>query len=196
MDLQDERLLDVPLLDQNLLSQNLLGKNYFDLFGLPAQFIIDLNLLDQNYRKLQSQVHPDRFVAGSPTERMQSMQIATQANEAYRTLKHPTSRARYLLQLQGIDTLEESNTAMPADFLMMQMEWRETAEDAQAAHDIAALDALLNTMRQTYKELQTNLAKALDNTEQLALATETVRKLSFIDKVRADVEQAIAKLED
>ncbi|HSH72265.1 MAG TPA: Fe-S protein assembly co-chaperone HscB [Methylophilaceae bacterium] len=173
----------------------LLSRNYFELFGLSSGFAIDLNLLDLNYRKLQSEVHPDRFVSSSPSDRMQSMQIATQANEAYRTLKNPTARARYLLQLQGIETLEESNTAMPADFLMLQMEWRETAEDAEAARDIGALDGLLGTMREMTSSLHGQLLIALED-NQLTLAAEIVRKLSFIDKLRADVEQTIEKLED
>jgi len=173
----------------------LLSQNYFELFGLPSGFAIDLNMLDQNYRKLQSEVHPDRFVSSAASDRLQSMQVATQANEAYRTLKNPTARARYLLQLQGIETLEESNTAMPADFLMLQMEWRETAEDAEMARDISALDGLLGIMHQTTDNLHQQLQVVLDE-KQLHLAAEIVRKLSFIDKLREDVARKIEKLED
>jgi len=168
--------------------------NYFDLLGIPTHFNVDLSVLDANYRKIQNEVHPDKFVTASASERLQSMQKATMTNEAYQTLKHPTSRARHLLELQGIATLEESNTAMPADFLMTQMEWRENIEDAKNAKDIAALDAQLQQMRQEAKQLQLQLATELEtNTEQ---ATLTVRKLSFIDKVSADVNALISKLED
>jgi len=168
--------------------------NYFDLLGIPTHFNVDLSVLDANYRKIQNEVHPDKFVTASASERLQSMQKATMTNEAYQTLKHPTSRARHLLELQGIATLEDSNTAMPADFLMTQMEWRENIEDAKNAKDIAALDAQLQQMRQEAKQLQLQLATELEtNTEQ---ATLTVRKLSFIDKVSADVNALISKLED
>jgi len=168
--------------------------NYFDLLGIPTHFNVDLSVLDANYRKIQNEVHPDKFVTASASERLQSMQKATMTNEAYQTLKHPTSRARHLLELQGIATLEDSNTAMPADFLMTQMEWRENIEDAKNAKDIAALDAQLQQMRQEAKQLQLQLATELEtNTEQ---ATLTVRKLSVIDKVSADVNALISKLED
>lgn len=169
-------------------------QNYFALFQLPAQFEIDLAVLDVNYRKLQAEVHPDKFVNASPAERMQSMQMATLANEAYQTLKQPTARARYLLQLQDIDTSEEVNTAMPADFLMAQMEWREAMDDAKAAKDIAALDALLIDMRAQAQALQEQLPFAI--TSAPAQAALTVRKLRFIDKVSEDVNQLIAQLED
>lgn len=171
-------------------------KNHFELFELPAQFAIDLDLLDQNYRTIQSEVHPDRFASGSGAERLKSMQLATQANEAYQTLKNPTARARYLLQLQGIDTQEDSNTAMPHDFLMLQMEWREAIEEAIDAKDIDALDTLLIETRKTAKQFQQDLTTQLGEAKELVLASGTVRKLSFIDKVQADIEHAINRLED
>ncbi|BCM25671.1 Fe-S protein assembly co-chaperone HscB [Methyloradius palustris] len=170
--------------------------NYFELFNLPATFSVDSQLLDINYRKLQSEVHPDRFVTASSAERMKSMQMATLANDAYQTLKQPLSKARYLLKLAGIATDEENNTAMPADFLMLQMEWRETIEDARNAKDIDALDNLLNEIAQNANTLQQTLKIALDETNDLELAADTVRKLSFIEKLREDVSQSIEKLEN
>lgn len=170
--------------------------NHFQLFDLPVQFDLDLDQLNQRYLKVQSEVHPDRFAAASAAERLKSMQLATRANEAYQTLKQPTARARYLLQLQGVDTQEESNTAMPADFLMLQMEWREALEEAVYNSNIAALDKLLLEMRKTARQLEQTLQQQLDHDRALEQAAGTVRKLSFIDKAQADVEQAIARLED
>ncbi len=171
-------------------------KNHFQLFGLPTQFAINLDMLDQNYRKLQSKVHPDRFVTGSAAERLQSMQLATLANEAYQTLKDPTARTRYLLQMNGVDTQEESNTAMPADFLMLQMEWREAIEDARMKHDIAALVALLKEIQQMAKKLQGDLRVDIDEKQAYTQAAKTLRKLKFIDKACDDIEQAIVSLEN
>ena len=163
---------------------------------MPVQFDLDLALLDQHYRTLQAEVHPDRFAAASAGERLQSMQWATLVNEAYQALKHPSARARYLLQLQGVDTAEESNTSMPMDFLMLQMEWREAIEEAFDARDIAALDSLLKQMRQQGQALQSQLQQTLDLDKNWPQAAELVRKLSFIDKIRADVTQKISLLED
>ncbi|MGP1717816.1 MAG: Fe-S protein assembly co-chaperone HscB [Methylophilus sp.] len=169
-------------------------QNYFALFQLPQQFNIEPATLDANYRTLLAEVHPDKFVNASPAARMQSMQQATLANEAYRTLKQPTARARYLLQLAGVATDEENNTAMPADFLMAQMEWREAMDDARSAKDIAALDALLKEMKSQAAALQQQVADEI--TQAPAEAAKTVRKLQFIDKVSEDVNALIAQLED
>lgn len=173
-----------------------LKKNHFELLGLPTRFALDMPSLEQNYRKLQAEVHPDRFAAASASERLQSMQWATQVNEAYQTLRHAAPRARYLLQLRGIDTEEESNTAMPADFLMLQMEWREAAEEAFNTSDIAVLDILLKEMRAQGKTLEQSLTNMLDQQQAWEQAAGVVRKLSFIDKIRSDVEYKISKLED
>lgn len=169
-------------------------QNYFELFQLPQQFTIDTAVLDTNYRKLLAEVHPDKFVNASAAEKMHSMRTATLANEAYQTLKQPTARARYLLQLAGIATDEENNTAMPADFLMAQMEWREAMDDARFARNVAALDNLLQDMRQQARQLQQQVAAEI--TRAPAEAALTVRKLRFIDKVSEDVNQLIAQLED
>jgi molecular chaperone HscB len=169
-------------------------QNYFALFQLPQQFNIESATLDAHYRKVLAEVHPDKFVNASPAERMQSMQMATLANEAYQTLKQPTARARYLLQLQGIATDEEQNTAMPADFLMTQMEWREAMEDAKFGKDIPALERLLSDMRQAGKALQQQVK--IELTDAPNAAALTVRKMRFIDKVTEDIDQIIAQLED
>lgn len=170
-------------------------KTYFELFGLPALFAIDIARLDQAYRQLQGEVHPDRFAAASDSERTQSLQWATHANEAYQTLKNPLTRARYLLQLHGVDTQEESNTAMPADFLLRQMEWREAIEDAVAAADVEALEALNRGLRHEARDLQEALSVALDGLGDFAAASDIVRKLRFLDKVQSEIDQAIETLE-
>jgi molecular chaperone HscB len=169
--------------------------NYFEFLSLPQQFEVDLKALENNYRKIQSDSHPDRFVTASASEKLTSMQTATIANEAYLTLKSPSLRGAYLLGLSGIVAIDEKNNQMPADFLMQQMEWREGVEDAEHARDITALEQLLDEIAVEDKQLQRTLStQFLQN--QLTDATDSTRKLIFMDKVRADIIKAIEKLED
>lgn len=169
--------------------------NYFALFNLPEQFTIDLNSLESNFRAIQSVSHPDRFVTCTSAEKLQSMQTATLANEAYLTLKSPANRAKYLLAQQGINAIDEKNTQMPADFLMQQMEWREAMEDAKAAKNMADLENLLAEMQSEAKTLQAELAKLFDIQNDYSAATAAARKLIFIDKVSADIHKAIEHLD-
>jgi molecular chaperone HscB len=169
--------------------------NYFELFGLTPTFDVDSSALETSFRKLQSDSHPDRFVTATASEKLAAMQTATNANEAYLTLKSPGLRGAYLLGLSGIVAVDEKNNQMPADFLMQQMEWREAVEDAENAHDISALETLLDTIASEAKQLQMGLSTQFKQ-NQLADATDSTRKLIFMDKVRADIFKAIEKLED
>ncbi|MCE9633188.1 MAG: Fe-S protein assembly co-chaperone HscB [Methylophilales bacterium] len=169
-----------------------MSQTHFQLFNLPQAFAIDLAVLDTQYRRLQSEVHPDRFASASDAEKRQSLQLATQANDAYQTLKDPLQRGRYLLQLKGIDTLEESNTAMPTAFLMQQMEWREAIEDAQ---NMAQLEVLQQDLREKFNSLCAKLQAALDQSHDDKMATEAVRQLSFMDKLLNEIDQAMELIE-
>ena len=173
-----------------------LTQHYFAFFGLTPAFGIDLSTLESNFRKIQSESHPDRFVSASPAEKLKSMQVATFANAAYQTLKQPALRAKYLLELQGITAISETNTAMPADFLMQQMEWREALDDAKTAKDIGALDDLLAEIRQSASVLKANLATLIDEKQDYVEATADTRKLIFIDKVSQDINKVIEQIEN
>jgi molecular chaperone HscB len=161
-------------------------QTHFQLFNLPETFAIDLAMLDTQFRRLQRDVHPDRFAAGSEAEKLQSLQLATKANDAYQTLKNPLQRGRYLLQLKGLDTQEESNTSMPTAFLMQQMEWREAIEGAV---NVAQLEVLQHEITDAEKSLQTKLGLALEQNDN-AVATESVRQLSFMDKLLIEIDSA------
>ena len=169
--------------------------NFFELFGLKKAFKLDLSTLETNYRAIQSASHPDRFVTATSTEKLQAMQTATLANEAYLTLKNSANRAKYCLALQNIDAVNDTNTSMPTDFLMQQMDWREALEDAKQTKDSVALEALLAEMQLASNALQTNLIASIDEQKDYFKATCDTRKLIFIDKVSADIHKAIESLD-
>jgi molecular chaperone HscB len=169
-------------------------QNYFALFNLPQQFNIDLIALEVNYRAIQSASHPDRFVTALAAEKLQSMQTATTANEAYQTLKSPTLRAAYLLGLQGINAITETSTAMPTDFLMRQLEWREAVEDN--ATNLSGMRHLLRDIKHEAVTLQHTLADDLDTKRAWHAAAETLRKLQFMDKLREEIARKLEILED
>lgn len=168
--------------------------NHFQLLQLPTQFEIALPTLEAHFRRLQAEVHPDKYVNATPAEKLQSMQMATLVNEAFQTLKSPSQRAAYLLSLQEIDVNDPQQAALPADFLISQMDWRETMEDAKHGNDIAALETLLREVRDAGKAIEAQLTTVLASAPKEAVVS--VKKLIFIEKVSADVNQLIASLED
>lgn len=172
-----------------------LENNYFALFQLPVQFALDGALLEQAYHKVQSQVHPDRFASAGDTQKRVAMQWATRANQAYQILKSPLKRAAYLCELQGLDLATESNTAMPAEFLMQQMEWRERLQEARASGKSESLHALENELKVMQAQFQQTLTRQIDQQADYLAASESVRKWMFVDKFAVEIEAAYAALE-
>ncbi|MBV8466987.1 MAG: Fe-S protein assembly co-chaperone HscB [Burkholderiales bacterium] len=172
------------------------SRDYFELFELPRSFRLSLPALETTYRSLQSQYHPDRAATQDDTGKRRALQAATQINEAFQTLKAPINRARYLLHLAGFDTMEETNTAMPMDFLMQQMEWREAIAEAKAAKDVGALSALGRDLQAESESLVTMLASLIDDKQDFERASESVRKLRFMEKLQQEVGDAIDVLLD
>jgi molecular chaperone HscB len=169
-------------------------QNHFDLFQLPARFTLDVKALDAAYRDVQGQVHPDRFVNATDAEKRVAMQWATRANEAYQTLKNPQKRARYLCEMHGVDLQTESNTAMPMDFLMQQMEWREALGEARADRDVAALESLDEQVKADRKSRLELVGRELDAGE-FQQAAQGVRALMFLDKFGEEVHHAFEAAE-
>lgn len=170
-------------------------QNHFDLFQLPQRFSIDLSALDSAYHNVQNQVHPDKFASAPDAEKRVAMQWATRANEAYKTLKSPFKRAAYLCELNGVDLQVESNTAMPLEFLMQQMEWREALDDARAQKNRDELDALDAAIRAARKTALTQIAQLLD-ADDFTQAAGLVRQLMFLEKFADEVLHALDALPD
>lgn len=171
-------------------------QNHFALFGLPEGFRLLLEDLDIAYRRLAAEVHPDRFTHAPENERRLSMLWAMHVNEAYQRLKKPLKRAGYLLSLHGIDPAIETNTSMPHDFLMAQMEWRESLEAANEAHDAAALAGLETRLHAEMQALYALAEGQLDAQHDYPAAAATFRKLMFLEKLREEIHYAMTELDD
>ena len=165
--------------------------DHFTLFGLPRAQSLDLESLENSFRAVQAQVHPDKHAHAGDADRRLAMQWATRVNEAFQTLKSPGKRARYLLSLLGHDPQIESNTAMPTEFLISQMELRETVIEARAAANEDALDAvrlrLLNEIKVEYQRL----AELIDVAKDFAAAANLVRQLMFQEKLLNEIDDAL-----
>lgn len=164
--------------------------DHFSLFGLPECYALDQEALTLAWRDVAAQVHPDRFATASAPERRVAMQWSSRANEAYRTLRDPLGRARYMCERAGIDLQTETNTAMSGEFLMQQMTWREMLDDARQASDATAFDALENELGQARAQLARDLTDLIDNQRDFARAGKQVREWMFVEKMAQSLSHA------
>ncbi len=169
-----------------------LSDDDFTLFGLPPKQALDRAALDAQRRALQAQVHPDRFAADGAVAQRIAMQWAVRVNEAYQRLKDPLTRGAYLCELRGVAIDAERNTAMPAAFLMQQMEWREALDDAGNAAQVEALDA---AVARDEAAMQNELTGLLDEHHDSVAAAAQVRALMFVARFRQDIARRLDTLD-
>lgn len=176
-----------------------LSLNHFQLFELPVGFAIDIPKLTERYRDLQRVVHPDRYANASDQERRLSMQRTAQLNEAFQVLKKPLSRARYMLELRGIDFNNERDTQQDPMFLMEQMELREALEEIQnTSEPLAKITDIMKSIdareKQLFVEIQSHLTT--NNEQGQKAAKAVVHKLQFMQKLRQEADDKEAALMD
>jgi molecular chaperone HscB len=171
--------------------QPALGKNHFDLFDLPASFEVEQETLSLRYRELQRAVHPDRFANATEQEKRLSVQQAAQINEAFQVLKSPLSRARYLLEINGLP-LDDTDTQMDPAFLMEQMEWREELAAVRGAEDpFGALNRVRDNIESKERAIIESLRQAFADGSEAALerARDEVRKMQFMQRLLGEVDE-------
>jgi len=178
-----------------------LSASDFEIFSLPEQFALDVAELDARWKALQKEVHPDRFAAEGAAAQRVAMQWSVRVNEAHQRLRNPLKRAAYLCERWGVPVAAESNTAMPAAFLMQQMSWREELEEARS---VAELEQLANTVQDSRQHHVAELSRLLNASghpnnqppvEQVGQAAQVLRALMFVDRFAADVNQRLDALE-
>jgi molecular chaperone HscB len=168
-----------------------LQSNDFELFGLAERFEQDLARIDSRWKELQREAHPDRFAAQGAAAQRIAMQWSVRINEAYKRLKDPLRRAAYLCELRGAPIEAENNTAMPAEFLVEQMEWREALDEAHTPEDVDRLhEELVHARREAFQRVRTSL----DEKGDAKAASQQVRALMFIERFARDVESRAEQL--
>jgi len=179
-----------------------LSTTYFELFGLPPAFAVDMAQLDSHYRELQRTAHPDRFANASDQERRISMQQATQINAGYQVLKDPLRRGRYLLELGDYRFDDGQHTNKDVEFLMEQMELRESLSEVREADDaFAALGIIMDRIAGDNERLIAVLHRQFaaadpDDNKCSDCIAETLTKMQFFHKLQEEAMELEVTLED
>ena len=168
-----------------------LQSNDFELFGLEPSFNQHRAAIDQRWKELQQKAHPDRFASQGASAQRIAMQWSVRINEAYQRLKDPLKRASYLCELNGAPVNAENNSAMPVDFLMQQIEWREALDDAKTAQK---LDEIAAKAREYGREQLQKIEQSIDIQGDFQSAVTYVRSLMFVERFASEVESRIEQM--
>ena len=163
----------------------------FELFGLVQRFAQDREAIDARWKELQREAHPDKFAAQGASAQRIAMQWSVRINEAHQRLKDPLKRAAYLCELNGAPVNAENNTAMPADFLVQQMAWREGLDAASSLADVGHINTSVMQVRRT---TLVKCEQLIDHAHDFQGAVGQVRALMFIERFAHDVDMRLEQL--
>ncbi len=167
----------------------------FALFGLPATFALDLKVLERAQRELGKTIHPD--TASDPSERRALAEQSTLANEGYRALRDPVTRAELLFQLAGVATGDGHEPKPTAAFLMDMLEKREALAEARTSKDRATVEALAAEIRAQRNDAEAALAALFSGVLPSPLdAQPALVHLGSLRYYRRFLEEATATLDE
>ena len=184
--------------------------NYFAFLGLPRRLNVDMSVLEQRFRELSRQYHPDYFYNASQKERLESLERSSFLNDAYRTLRNPVARIEYLLGLEGLPVTRpgEGSPKVPASLLQevfaLNEELDEIREAREAGEDRARLRERLAAARQPIerkreaheRQLEELSARwdAQQDRDTLELLRERMLERNYINNLLATIEREVAGL--
>ena len=172
------------------------SNNFFEIFSLPLGWEVDIEQLDVKFRALQKALHPDRYANKNDFEKRLAVQTSATINQAYETIKHPLTRAQYLLDLEGLDADQESHITSDGQFLMDQMLLREALSEIRGSENAKeALVSLSIEAQQTAAAIQQEFASHYQN-KAFQQAFESLAKMQFAIKFVDDINELEAELED
>jgi molecular chaperone HscB len=114
--------------------------SYFDVFALPPKLDLDLAALEKQFYRASRKLHPDAYARAAEEERQWSLAQTSLLNDAYRTLKNPVERTKYLLKLEGVQFEDDRQqgsapanpSKVPADLLEEVFELNMQLEELRA----------------------------------------------------------------
>ena len=182
--------------------------DYFTVFGLARDPMLDEQALAKTYYALSRQLHPDLHQTGTAEEQEASLQNTAVVNRAYRTLRDPVQRGRYWLELNGEQLGKENNKIPPALalFVFEVQEKLAAVREAQSAGTSGALtglkaeldqvrDDLDDRTRGLQQKLAANFSKwgqADSSNDLLSELKRVLSDMAYLRTLTRDVEKALS----
>ena len=142
------------------------GADYFAFFGMPQKLTLDLATLEQRFHSLSWKLHPDHFVRASESERQLSLDLSSQLNDAYRTLRDPVARVEYLLSLSGMRKEGQKKQQAPPELLEEVFELNESLDELREARASGGSAQQMAGLRAKLESAQHKFESSLANVDQ------------------------------
>lgn len=168
--------------------------NYFEFFGLPISFQIDLAELQRRFYKNSRQYHPDFHTLDSEAEQEKMLELSTWNNQAWKNLSDPDWRIRYVLEIKGLLGDETNQPPLPQDFLMEMMDINEGLMELEFDFDAEKYTATQQAVKSLENELETDIRPVLavwteaeGTAQQLLQARDFYLKKRYLLRIRENL---------
>lgn len=168
--------------------------NYFELFGLPVQLVVDKSAISKQYFLLQKKYHPDFYTQSGEDEQTDMLEQSALINKAYKTLQQPDATIQYVLQLHGLIEVEEKYQ-LSNSFLMEMMDINEQLMEASMEEDAtkkAAIQQELQNIQATIyapvKAIIENYKDGVTTKEELLQVKEYYFKKKYLSRILAGLK--------
>jgi molecular chaperone HscB len=175
-------------------TNNPLHQDDFALFHLERKFDLNVHVLEERWKAMQRLSHPDKFASQSAAEQRVALQWSTRINEAYRRLRNPLSRAIYMSELMGLNIELQTQTRLPEDFLLKQMEWHEALQEATKVNEVERLMAEVSDSIVVEMGLCQELLCSGADMDSKRLA-DSLRAWVFMDRLMESVKARLNSLQ-
>ena len=142
------------------------GADFFAFFGLPQKLALDFATLEQRFHALSWKLHPDHFVRAADNERQLSLDLSSQLNDAYRTLRDPVARVEYLLSLLGMRKEGQKKQQAPPELLEEVFELNESLDELREARASGGNAAQMAGLRAKLESAQHKFESSLAGVDQ------------------------------
>lgn len=155
-----EALQQVPFSceDCHELLAHVQGADYFELFGVPRRYDLDLADLEAKYLTISRNIHPDKYAVAGPEMQAFALRASASVNNAFGVLRDPIHRAEYLLESVGGPSAPQQKQ-VPPDLLGEVMMLREEIEAAQAVDDAATLTRIRRQLDERRAAVQAKIGE-------------------------------------
>lgn len=166
--------------------------NYFELFEIPVQLIVDKSSLPRKFFELSKKYHPDYFANESLEKQAEALDKSTLLNKAFKIFQNEEETIKYVLQLKGL--LEEKEKyELPAAFLMEVMEINEQLMDAGDDPDLILnlKSAIANLQAETYepvKQIVEHYQEGITSEKELLQVKEYYYKKKYLDRIKEQLK--------
>src|SRR5882672_7821434 len=137
------------------------GADYFAFFGMPRKLTLDLATLEQRFHSLSWKLHPDHFARASDDERQLSLDLSSQLNDAYRTLRDPVARVEYLLSLSAMRKEGQKKQQAPPELLEEVFELNESLDELREARASGGNETQMQVLRAKLESAQHKFESSL-----------------------------------